>query len=647
MLCDAPCRRENTMNKLFNRVQGWLKGFARAREGNVAMMAGVALPVLLLMSAGAIDLHNFLRVKSELQDALDAASLAAARSPYTDQQRIQEVGMASMVANMPKYYLDNPGDVATFTISGKDKIVGSATVQVKTLIANTFLPPYGQLFDDYIPVTVGSEVMRASRNVEVALALDITYSMNNSMNALKSAARELIGIVVQDAEAQSPYTSKVALVPYSAAVNMGATYANLTRGPLVGSQSITNLGWPAAASVSVNTNNVSVSGSGNSRTSTWTSNSHGLNSNDWVLVRYTRSNTSFMYPAQITKINNNSFTVAHDGSKGSSYIYRKCSYSNCDARLQVGAQHGMSAGKYIKIAGHNSSLGSNPIIGKVRSVDNTYLYVSLDAWGTNAPNSANGGTFECGDDGCSTRIYDNTSGAQRELPGTNCVSERPWLNNKPHETTPGAGAWLGRAYMQTSGHYSCPAAEVMPLTSNKTALTQRVNSMVANGTTAGQIGIENAWYMLSPSFKSVYSSGQPNDYNPSETIKAAILMTDGEFNTPYCDGVARRMQPADSTANSVLSSWYINCPAGNMPAADIFKRSVEVCNEMKKQGIVIYTVGFALDSSTGGSGIDTAVEVLRECATSTENFHFTSSGTALEDAFRAIGRDITRLRIAR
>jgi len=633
------------MSSLFTRARDWLAGFARARDGNVAMMAGVALPVLLLMSAGAIDLHNFLRVKSELQDALDAASLAAARSPYTDQERIQEVGMASMVANMPKYYLGNPGDVATFTIVGRDRVVGSATVQVKTLIANTFLPPYGQLFDDYIPVSVGSEVMRASRNVEVALALDITYSMNSSMTALKNAAKELINIVVQDE--QSPYTSRVALVPYSAAVNMGGTYANITRGPLIDSRNITNLGWPAASTVSVNTNNVSVSGSGNSRTSTWSASSHGLNTNDWVLVRYTRSNTTFMYPAQITKLDNNRFSVTHDGAKGASYTYRKCAYSYCDSRLQVASQHGMSAGKYIKISGHNSSLGSNAIIGEVRSVESTYLYVSTGSWNTSAPTSATGGTFECGDDGCSTRIYDSYAGATRELGSTTCVSERPWLNNKPHETTPGSGAWLGRAYMQTSGHYSCPSAQVMPLTDNKTALNQRVNSMVANGTTAGQIGIENAWYMLSPSFASVFTSSVPHAYSPSETIKAAILMTDGEFNTPYCGGVARRMQPVDSSANSVLSSWYINCPAGNMPAADIFKRSVEVCTEMKKQGIVIYTVGFALDSHTGGAGIDTAVEVLRECATSADNFHFTSTGTALEDAFRAIGRDITRLRIAR
>ncbi len=634
------------MSNVISKVRDWLTNFAKAREGNVAMMAGIALPVLLLVSAGAVDMHNFLRVKSELQDALDAAALAAARSPYTDAVNIQNVGMASMEVNMPQYYNGNPGDVASFTLGGKDKVIGTATVQVKTLIANTFLPPYGKIFDDYLPVTVSSEVMRASRNVEVAIALDITYSMNNSMTSLKNAAKELVDIVVQTE--QSPYTSRVALVPYSAAVNVGPSNAGMMRGNLRGQTNVSRVEWGNGSRVTVSRSNVSVSGSGTYRTAIFTTSSnHGMNTDDWVVLTYGSGNSAKQYAAQITKTDNKKFTVTHEGSKITSgdYYYQRCLYDNCRARVTTASAHGLSVGEIVAVVNQSSTLGGSPVYGTVQSASANEYYLNPQKWGTTA--SATGGITYCGSDGCNTRVYERYAGGYQTLSSTNCVSERPWVNNAPSEATPAAGSYLGRAYMQNSGHYSCPAVEVLPLTHVKTTLTNRINAMTANGTTAGQIGIENAWYMLSPNFKSIYSTGQPNPYNPAETIKAAVIMTDGEFNTPYCDGVARRMNPVDSTANGVLADYYIACPDGNMPAADIFKRSVEVCKAMKAQGIVIYTVGFNLSNSEGGAGIDTAKEVMRECATSEENFHFTSSGTDLQNAFRAIGRDITRLRIAR
>ncbi|HEY4584951.1 MAG TPA: pilus assembly protein, partial [Brevundimonas sp.] len=65
--------------------------------------------------------------------------------------------------------------------------------------------------------------------------------------------------------------------------------------------------------------------------------------------------------------------------------------------------------------------------------------------------------------------------------------------------------------------------------------------------------------------------------------------------------------------------------------------------------VVVYTVGFDLGSDTGRPNvIDSALDVMEACATN-KNTHFfqANSGADLKEAFRAIGRDITRLRIAR
>ena len=69
---------------------------------------------------------------------------------------------------------------------------------------------------------------------------------------------------------------------------------------------------------------------------------------------------------------------------------------------------------------------------------------------------------------------------------------------------------------------------------------------------------------------------------------------------------------------------------------------------MKRQGIVIFTVGFNLSSNTGGRGGDTAHEVMETCATTRDQHFFPANSTdELEEAFVEVGRSITQLRISR
>ena len=177
--------------------------FLRQTQGNVAMMFALALPVLLMITLGAIDIHQASKVKAQLQDALDAAALAAARSTFTDDVNINKVGLAALKANMPGYFGETSGDTANFVLLN-NRVTGDARVNVKVLVANIVLPPYGKLLDDYLPVSTRSEVLRASRNVEVAMVLDTTGSMSGSIGDLREAAKELVKIVVQDPRSATP-----------------------------------------------------------------------------------------------------------------------------------------------------------------------------------------------------------------------------------------------------------------------------------------------------------------------------------------------------------------------------------------------------------------------------------------------------------
>jgi hypothetical protein len=173
-------------------------------------------------------------------------------------------------------------------------------------------------------------------------------------------------------------------------------------------------------------------------------------------------------------------------------------------------------------------------------------------------------------------------------------------------------------------------------------LEDQINALTDGGSTAGQIGIAWAWYMVSPNFASLFTGeGRPNAYDPSKTLKAVVLMTDGEFNSPFCKDVIA----SDAGTGSGGAASHINCRATN---GEPFAQSVALCTAMKRENVVVYTVGFNLSTGRGKSGIDTAVEVMEACATNKDtHFFMANSGTDLKEAFQAIGRDITRLRIAR
>src|SRR5690606_39741426 len=84
-----------------------------------------------------------------------------------------------------------------------------------------------------------SEVVRGAVDVEVSVALDVTGSMRGQpLLDLKAAVRELVDTVVQDV--QTPNYTKMALVPYSQAVNAG-NYATALRGPVRGPRAISSV----------------------------------------------------------------------------------------------------------------------------------------------------------------------------------------------------------------------------------------------------------------------------------------------------------------------------------------------------------------------------------------------------------------------
>ena len=600
------------------------------------MIFSLSLPVLVLMTVGGVDIHRASTVRINLQDALDAATLAAARSPYTADADLSRVGMAALRANLQAYPdIILREDLTTFAMNSDNVVIASSKVDVKTLVANIVLPPYGQFMNDYLPVGAHSEVNRSSKNLEVALVLDITGSMGGQrLTDLKAAAKDLVDLVVQPV--QTPFYSRMSVVPYAVGVNLGS-YANSARGTPTSYRTITGAAWTTGSSKSI-------TGLTRASPGVVTSSKHGFSTGDWIWISGVSGMTQINNRAfQVVKISNNSYSLqAWNGSSwssvsttsGSGYssyssggIARECLASDCSV-VVTAAGHGLSNNDYVYIANVSGMTGINGSGYQVSNVTtNTYSVGENGAdWGT----YSSGGRSYCGQYGCEYRVFRNPSNAIRALPASSCVSER--TGAQAYTDASPSSARVGFNYANSSN--VCPTAEILPLSSNTTAIKNLINSLSDDGSTAGHIGTAWGWYTVSPNFNSLWPSSGAGVRNERDLLKAVVIMTDGDYNTPYCSGVIAQ----DALSGSGSSTDKINCDSTNGRS---FDQAGALCDAMKAQGIIVYTVGFQVSSGSS------AANILAQCATSSNHAYLPASGADLSDSFKAIGRDITRLRISK
>ena len=611
-------------------ARGLVRRLAGDVRGNVAMLFGLSLPVLVLMTFGGVDIHRLSTVKVNLQDALDAATLAAARSPYTTDAELKQVGLASLRANLQAYPdVTLQEDLTTFTLSDGDVVIADARVQVKTLVANIFLPPYGKMMDDTMPVGGHSEVDRSSRNIEVALVLDVTGSMaGQRIIDLKAAATELVDIIVQPL--QTPYYSKLALVPYSMAVNVGSD-ANAIRGTPRGSTRITG------ATINLDSAEKIITAATDTKPVVITSTAHGFSNNDvvWIsgatgmtqlnnkayLVKNKTADTFQLYSLNGNQVNGNRY----DDYTGNATA-RKCQNNDCSITI-TSSGHGMSNNQYVHITGVGGMTEINDrtfLVGNATA--NTF---TIDPNMSSLTPYTSGGEVWCAQQGCTYFAFDNMYGNLRTHRISSCVTER--TGAQAYTDVAPSSALVGRNYPPGG---ECLNATIRPLSSDRALLKSDIAGYAVEGSTAGQIGIGWGWYMVSPNFNYLWPSNGAGAYNTADTLKAVIIMTDGEFNTPYCSGVVAN----DAGSGAVSASSRIDCAADN---GSPFAQGEAMCAAMKAQDVLVYTVGFQI--TAGGD----AANMLEACASTPANFYLPASGGDLSEAFAAIGRDITQLRISR
>ena len=162
--------------------------------------------------------------------------------------------------------------------------------------------------------------------------------------------------------------------------------------------------------------------------------------------------------------------------------------------------------------------------------------------------------------------------------------------------------------------YQCAPSSIVPLSSDRDDLIKTVKRFNADGWTAGHIGTQWAWNLISDKW-SWGGGSDAADYGEVENgklLKAVVLMTDGTFNTAF---------------HGKKSS----------------EQAIALCDAMKEKGVKVFAVAF--DATTE------AQATLRACSskgeTPDEYYVNAANGSDLEAAFLKFAGQISDLRLAK
>lgn len=164
---------------------------------------------------------------------------------------------------------------------------------------------------------------------------------------------------------------------------------------------------------------------------------------------------------------------------------------------------------------------------------------------------------------------------------------------------------------------ACVGSEstLIPLSDDRDGLIDTVNKFKTYNSTAGHLGVQWAWNIVSPKWAATWGGDAAPDsmerVEEKKLLKAVVLMTDGIFNTQYHGPASRR-------------------------------QAVEMCNAMKAEGIVVFSVAF----SGPREAADEAT--LKACASPGDGYYANASSTdELERAFTNFAAKLSELRITK
>jgi Flp pilus assembly protein TadG len=208
-------------------------------------------------------------------------------------------------------------------------------------------------------------------------------------------------------------------------------------------------------------------------------------------------------------------------------------------------------------------------------------------------------------------------------------------------------------------NFDCTVQPIIRLTNDQSAILNEINAMDAYGATVVPAGLMWGWHLLSP-----YGPfGDGVAYSDNETIKAIILVTDGQNDVQLGSGGVTPTSPTNGFDKSVYNAYgYGSGPHLNILSLPAFlsgvqdpsnynldQKEIQLCNNIKAVTdasgntgrIQIFAIGF-------GSSINSnALTLLSQCASSAANYFHNPTSESLISTFQQIAIGLNQLRISR
>ena len=206
------------------RGGGFLSRLCRDARGNTLAIVGAALVPLAAMIGSGVDMSRAYMAKTRLQMACDAAALAGRRVMENDTLTTAVTTEATRFFN----YNFNQGQYGTaaFTPGVTKPSTGTVRVTASTTIPTTVMRMFG--FTS-LPLSVTCDAQLNFVNTDVMLVMDVTGSMDESINGTKkivSMRDAVMALYDELAPIQTQLQSngmrlRYGVVPYSSSVNVG------------------------------------------------------------------------------------------------------------------------------------------------------------------------------------------------------------------------------------------------------------------------------------------------------------------------------------------------------------------------------------------------------------------------------------------
>lgn len=649
--------------RVMHRFFSLVSRFGRDERGVFAVMFGLMVIVLVAFGGAVVDYVSLEQSRSRAQIALDAAALALQPEIFENtltRDEIQERAQALMVDRIGD---DRIAASIRQTLINVDQ--GSLFFSAEMTVPTMFVSLVGV---NTLSAQIESEATRLRLEIEVAMVLDNSGSMATTaynavtrqnetrMYNLKIAATCATNIIFYgDVQSDTNCTPapgavvsedvKMAVVPFTMYVNVGAQNANAAWIDATGNSVIANDnfddddndGTPFTGAVNRlalynSITNDSWRGCVEARPHIASGGGTRFLDTDDTLP--TTGNTLFV-PLFAPDLADTSYSLGTynnyvaDHPAACRITNATCTWTETKTRCT----------NYTNCASNSVVTNNFVITGR----DTGSLVCSCSTWTTDSGTNTYTGSGSNGRTytrvrSCNNYSYDAQGLSARELQERMCKY---------------TGA-ISYTSGQKGPNADCPYTAITPLTRTPATVRTAIANMVADGGTNIHEGTAWGFRVLSPS--QPFTEGDAYD---TATSKILIIMTDGEntaYQTNNLNGSyyysaygypynSRNTNGNSSSSGNIDRLGSISSNNANL-VSEMNARTLQTCANARAEDITVYTIGLATNAATQSTPA-VVRDMLTQCAGSSDRAFFPDQPSELKAVFQSIAEQLAALRLAR